>query len=111
MSISIDFETLRAIFVPYLDSLKNFHFTFLNPLFWAFLLVLLLILLRFWEIKKSFSFCLIIAVILLGTTKLEDFVVDTLAISGESLVPFLIRVLSLFAVAIVFLYCAVIKDG
>ena len=103
------FDTLRAGFLYHLDSLKNFQFTPLNPVFWLFLLLLFLILLRFWLVKKSFSFCLIVAIVLLATTKLEDFLVNKLAKSVEIFDPKIIRLFPIVVISFVFLYYAFIK--
>jgi len=111
MGIDIDFDALKEALIPYLDSLKNFNFSFLNPLFWVFIFVLFLILLRFWQTKKSFSFCLTIAIILLATTKLEGLLADKLTTPTETFDPILIRVSSCFIITVVGLYYAVIKEG
>ena len=103
------FDTLRASFLYHLDSLKNFQFTPLNPVFWMFLLLLFLILLRFWLPRKSFSFCLIVAIVLLATTKLEDFLVNKLTKSIEIFDPRIIRLLPIMAISLVFLYYSFIK--
>jgi len=93
----LDFSTLKIAFSPYLNELLNAHFSLSNPLFWVFFLILVLILSRSWGIKKSFSFCAIIAVVLLATTMLENFMADTLA---KSLI-FDARVLKLIAMLII----------
>ncbi len=109
--MSIDIGALKAIFLPYLNSLGHFRFSFLNPLFWIFLLVLFLMLLRFWYARKSFSFCLIVAIILLVTTRLEDFMVSILAKNGEGFDPLIIRVLSIVAILIISLYYFFIREN
>ena len=106
----IDFTALKKAMIPYLDSLKDFNFSYLNPLFWVGVFVLFLLLLRFWHAKKSFSFCLLIAAILLTTTKLEIFMADKLTTSTETFDPLLIRVLSGFIIMIIGFYYAVMKD-
>ena len=111
MEIDVDFNALKETLIPYLDSLKNFNFSFLNPLFWVFILALFLILLRFWQTKKSFSFCLTITIILLATTKLEELLADKLTTPTETFDPLLIRILSCFIILAIGLYYAVIKEG
>ncbi|MFC1667256.1 hypothetical protein ACFL0P_05285 [Candidatus Omnitrophota bacterium] len=106
----LDFDTLRTMLLPHLLSLKNFHFSVANPLFWAVLIVLFLILLRFWQPKKSFSFCLTIGIILLATTKLENFIANMAAGSNATFDPFLIRVGCLFIISILLLCYALTGD-
>jgi len=107
---NIDFNALKEVLITYLVSLENFNFSFLNPLFWIFIFLLFLILLRFWQAKKSFSFCLIIAIILLATTKLEGLLADKLTTSREAFDPLLIRVLSGFIIMIIGFYYTVMKE-
>ncbi|MDP2923861.1 MAG: hypothetical protein Q8O30_09135 [Candidatus Omnitrophota bacterium] len=109
--MGIDIGALKANFLPYLNSLGHFRFSFLNPLFWIFLLVLFLMLLRFWYARKSFSFCLIVAIILLATTGLEDFIAGILAKNGEGFDPVIIRVLSLIVISIISLYYFFIREN
>ena len=109
MVIDIDLQALKEALIPYLDSLKSFNFSYLNPLFWVFIFVLFLILLRFWQAKKSFSFCLITSIILLASTKLEGFLANKLTTSIETFDPLLIRIISCFIIVIIGLYYAVMK--
>ena len=109
MGINIDLEELKINLEHYLYDLRNFHFSFSNPLFWGFLIVVFSILSRFWGAKKSFSFCLIIAVVLLATTKLQGFTINMTAAPIYAFIPLLIRIFSLFAIAIIVLYYTVIK--
>ena len=107
--MGIAFDTLRATFLYHLDSLKHFHFSGLNPVFWLFLLLLFLILLRFWEIKKAFPFCSIVAIVLLATTKLENFIADMFAKSGEIFDPRIIRLLPIVIIPFIILYYAFVR--
>jgi len=101
ISTYFEMETLKTIFSPYYQSLKNFQFLFYNPLFWVFLLILFFILLRFWESGKAFSFCLIIAGVLLGLTRLESFLTTLLAKHGASFDPLPLRILSIVIIVVV----------
>jgi len=87
----------------YFETLKNFEFSYRNPLFWVSLLLLILILMRIWEARKSFSFCTLLAIILLATTRLENFIVVTFAKYGESIDTSIVRLVSIFIVAMIFL--------
>lgn len=106
--MNIDIVALKESFIPYLDSLKGFHFSFLNPLFWLFLFILFLILRVFWYLEKSFYFCAMLAIILLATSKIENYM--TIAIFGEDLTTLLIRILALFVILMMFLYYAFLRD-
>lgn len=70
--MKLDFEAFRQRFLFYLKPLANFEFSFFNPIFWICLLLIFLILLQIWPVKKSFHFCLLLAFILLCTTKIES---------------------------------------
>jgi hypothetical protein len=60
-------------FLVCFNSLASYEFSFLNPLFWIALLLLLLVLIRRWDIRKAFSFCVVLAVILLATTRIVSY--------------------------------------
>lgn len=100
---TIEFDAMKSAMLSYAESLKDFHFSPTNPLFWVFLAVLFFILLRFWRPKKTLSFCLITGLILLATTKIETLIAGMAAGSGTAFDPFLIRVGCIFVVSIVFL--------
>ncbi|NQV03896.1 MAG: hypothetical protein HQ532_00195 [Candidatus Omnitrophica bacterium] len=106
--MNIDLVALKESFIPYLDSLKGFHFSFLNPLFWIFLFILLLILRVFWYLEKSFYFCAMLAIILLTASKVENCM--TIGIFGEDLTLLLVRIVALFLILMMFLYYAFVRD-
>ena len=106
----IELDTLKRLIIPYLSELKAFHFSFLNPLFWLFLILLFLLLARFWENKRAFSFCVILTIVLLATTKTENLLVDIFTRSGSVLDPLLVKIFSLFVILIIFLYYAFVKQ-
>lgn len=95
MDADIYIEVLKTAFTPYLKSMRNFHFSFSNPLFLVFLLALLLILLRHWGHEKSLSFCLIIAAVLCSTSTLEAFFIAGIRAYGQIFDPLLLRLLAL----------------
>lgn len=103
-------DALRIGLKPDFESIKSFQFSYFNPLFWVFLLILFLILLRIWEIKKSFSYCILLSVILLTTTKVENYLIDIWAKSGEIFDPVPIRILTFFIIVIISIYYATIKE-
>ena len=103
MAMTVGFYTLKTIFMHDLNSLRNFQFSYLNPVFWGCLLLLFLILSRFWEIKKAFSFCAVLAIILLATTKLEGHVSGMLSDAGGMLDPSVIRIIAVFVILVIFL--------
>lgn len=103
------FNALKLRVLPYLKELKNYHFSLLNPLFWVFLLILLFILSRRWGLRKSSSFCVLVTAVLLGTTALANRMAATLAQS--KIFDFdVLRMISLFVIALIFIYYFFIKD-
>lgn len=99
-------NTLKTTLSPYLDELRNFHFSFFNPLFWLFFLILLLVLTKAWGIKKSFSLCSIVAAVLLATTFVEQFMIETFGITDV----LLIRLICFFVLALIFVYYFFIRN-
>ena len=104
-----DFDAMRRMFLYHLYIMEDFHFTFSNPVFWLLALVLFLILLTFWQLKKALPFSLIVALILLGTTKFENFLSNIFVGSRESFDPTMVRLLSITFIAFIFIYYAFIK--
>jgi hypothetical protein len=94
---------------PYMLELKAFHFSYLNPVFIALILVSLLALSRFWGIKKSFTYCLAVSLILILTTALSSHVNIPL---GESVLTStdLINGAAIVIIAIVTLFYIFIKN-
>ncbi len=110
MDINTYFGALKIGLKPYLESLKSFQFSYFNPLFWVFIFILFLILLRIWEIKKSFSYCVLLSLILLATTELETWLAGIWTKSGETFDPLLIRILTFLVIVIISIYYATIKE-
>lgn len=105
-----NFQGLIKYFNTNLASLRNFQFSPFNLVFWVFLIVVFLLLLKFWVAKKSFSFCLAIAIVLLGTTKLERLVSTAIVSHGETFDPLVFRIAAIFFIAVVWLYYGFIKS-
>ncbi len=64
--------------------LQDFDFAYTNSLFWVIVLVLMLLLSVRWGIKKSFSFCIIFAALLLIMTAAEKYLVVWSGATAES---------------------------
>lgn len=65
-------EIINKSIQPYISELKAFHFSYLNPVFIALILFLFLVLSRFWGLKKSFTYCLVVSFILFLATALSS---------------------------------------
>ena len=94
----------------YYNSIVRFEFSYDNPLFWIFVAVLFFILAGFWGAKKSLSFCLMSAAILLISSKVEESFGGFVTMSGESFDPMLVRAVSVFIIIIMFLYYSFIRE-
>lgn len=105
-------EVLKTTFMPYIKDIHSFHFYYNNPLFWVFFMVLYLILEigRSWSPGKAFFFCIIIAMVLLGTTWFEIYIANTFVKPGETFDPFIIRMLSLVMLSAVVLYFLLVDN-
>ncbi len=55
---------------PDIKNLQNFRFYFSNPILWLIILTALLILSRTWGLRKAFSYCLTVSIILFSTTRI-----------------------------------------
>jgi len=97
------FHLLKNSLTPYFNELKNYRFSLSNPLFWLCGLVFLLILSRPWGIKKASFFCLIIFLVLLATTSLENFMAESF-LKTPLLDAAVLKLVSLLAIAFVSLY-------
>ena len=107
--MNIDLYGLKTAFSQHLQELLRFKFLPFNPVFWIFFLILFLITLRFWARNKSFSFCIVVAAILLLSTKVEKIVVDFFARGKESFDPFLLRIATLVIILLTIIYYSFIK--
>jgi len=103
-------QALRSAFTRYIEPFYYFRFSYANPLLWIFFLFLLLILLRFWKLKKALSFCAIIILLLLATTKIELYVSSFLQQQDIVFDPVLFRAIPLFLFALIIVYYIFIRD-
>ena len=108
MDLDLYWYKLQVFAVPHLADLRDFYFYYDNPVLWAGLVVILLILLRFWRIKKALSFCIIEAGILLASTKLGHLCREWITQAGGEFDYLLLRIGTVFLLVIVFFYYAVI---
>ena len=113
MDMSVEIESLKTTFLPYIKSVQDLHFHYSNPLIWVFFMIVFLILVWFrsWSYGKAFSFCLVISLILLGMTWMEKSIRGAFVAPGESFDPFIIRVVSFVAMLSAVLYFAFIDNS
>lgn len=108
MDINLALEALKTSFLTYIKNIQDYHFYYNNPLFWVFFMILYLILKIgiSWNSGKAFFFCASIAFILLGTTWLEQPMIDMFTIRGYSggFDPFILKVASFVTVSITVIY-------
>ena len=113
MDMSVEIESLKTTFLPYIKNIQDFHFHYNNPLIWVFFMTVFLILVWFrgWSHRKAFSFCLTMSLILLGMTWMEKSIRGVFVRPDESFDPFIIRVVSLVVISAVALYFAFIDNS
>lgn len=90
--------------------LGRFHFSFTNPLFWAGILLLFLVLLRFWSRKKAFSFSLVTAALFLAATAIEEYTTQKVAALGGEFDPLFARIALLAAMIFIACYYVFVRD-
>lgn len=110
--MNINIVEIKEYLTPYMESIKNFHFYADNPLFWAllFLLAIALIFTTAWRFRKAFSFCILLAIILLATTAITNMISNSAARAGESFDPMVIHLISGFAILLLTVYYLFIYD-
>ena len=106
----MDMGVLWEMFLTHWGSICRFQFTVGNPVFWVGLCVLILLLSRFWDIKKSFSFGVVVGVVLLAATRIEFSLAATMEKAGEPFDPIVVRLLSVVVICLVVLYYVFIKS-
>ena len=113
MDMSIEIESLKTTFLPYIRSIQDFHFYYNNPLIWVFFMTVFLMLVWFrsWSHGKAFSFCLTTSLILLGMTWMEKSIRGAFVRPDESFDPFIIRAVSLVVISVAVLYYAFIDNS
>ena len=102
------FEVFNKSVQPYIKELNGFHFSYLNPVFIALVLILFLVLSRFWGPKKSFTYCLIVSLVLFLATELNKQGSSTV---GESVLTSvdLVNGAAILIIAVVTLFYIFIK--
>jgi len=107
----IEWQIIERSFLTYFYELAHFKFSVTNPVFWLFFLILLFVLLKSWKIKKAFSFCFVIALILLSVTRIEHYIMTFFRKGGELFDPLLIRISCVVLVLVIALYYFFIKGN
>ncbi|MDD4954722.1 MAG: hypothetical protein PHP17_01615 [Candidatus Omnitrophica bacterium] len=110
-NFNIDWQLFtRRLFDGFAELLR-FNFSVTNPVFWLFFLVILLVLVRSWKIKKAFSFCFVIALVLLAETKIENHIIEFFKRNREQFDPLLIRIACIVVIFVVSLYYFFVKSN
>jgi hypothetical protein len=97
---------LKDLLLKNLAELKNFNFSWDNLALWLILLVVFSVLSFWWNVKKAFTFCLVVAAGLLVSTQIEKLLVNTF---GPDFDPLFVRLVSGFILVIIVLYYFCIK--
>ena len=103
------FIALKQASLPHLKELSNYRFSLSNPIFWLFMLLLLFIVSRRWGMRKSFSFCLAITLVLLTTTHIEKRFAGILS-QSQLFDAGVVKLISLFIISIIAIYYLFVKD-
>ena len=115
MGVALYIEVLKTSFLPYIKDIQNYNFYFQNPVFWVFFMVLFLMLEIGWSWSpgKAFSFCTIVAFILLGSKWIEKPMTDLFTIHGYStgFDPFILKMAAFVIIAIITIYFVFIEDN
>lgn len=107
----VDWGAFHEKISQYLGALLQFNFSPLNPLFWIFLLLLCLVLLKTWHIKKAISFCVVVGFLLLATTKLEAVITAWIASQGEIFDPMILRLACGVLLVFITIYYFLVKEN
>ncbi len=103
------FENFKRDFITNFNLLKDFYFTFDNPVFWIFTFLLFLVLLEIWDLRNAFSFTAIVTTVLLLATEAEKHLAVLFSRPGESFDPYLMRAAVIFSISILFLLYSFMK--
>ncbi|MDP2911812.1 MAG: hypothetical protein Q8N76_05730 [Candidatus Omnitrophota bacterium] len=111
--MSVEIESLKTTFLPYVKSIQDFNFHYSNPLILVFFMTVFLMLVWFrgWSRRKAFFFCLTMSLILLSMTWAEKSIRGIFVRPDESFDPFIIRVVSLVAISVTMLYYTFIDNS
>ncbi|MBM3244908.1 MAG: hypothetical protein FJZ15_03850 [Candidatus Omnitrophica bacterium] len=102
-------EQILRDLLPEMQKLQSFEITFDNPVFTILILSTFLILAKLWGVKKSFSYCLAVSVILYFASKAAMNTNIPLNSSGFSVAD-LIKLFTFFLIALISIYYAMIKN-
>ncbi|MFA6281814.1 MAG: hypothetical protein WCY05_04865 [Candidatus Omnitrophota bacterium] len=108
---NINWQAFSERFFTYLNELSSFNFVVSNPVFWLFFSILFLLLLKIWAAKKAFSFCIVIAFVLLAATKIEAHVSRFFIQAEGSFDGILIKIATIVIICIVVLYYSCMKSN
>jgi len=93
-------DDFKTVFITNLNALKDFNFTISNPVFWLFVFVLFVILIKMWDIRKAFSFSALVVMILVFSTEIEKYLGGVFNQPGEFFDPLLIRFIAMALISI-----------
>jgi hypothetical protein len=93
----------------YWNELSRFEFFYTNNLLWLIVFVAMLILAQRWGVKKAFSFCILMAAILLATTGTERYLASWSGATADSLdmITSIVRLISLGIIAFVVMFYSI----
>ncbi|MBL7197567.1 MAG: hypothetical protein ISS47_05670 [Candidatus Omnitrophica bacterium] len=90
-------------------SLGSFKVSLGNPLFWAGVIIIVALLLRWWGIKKLISFSIITSVLLFLMFKLDSIITDSLGKDEGNPFALLTKPFFLALTAFVFIYYSFLR--
>ena len=104
-NLAATFETIQ----PDIQEMQNFRFYFSNPVFGILILAVFLILSKFWGLKKSFSYCLVVSSILYLTTKAT--IHTSLPIQNSTIsYADIIKFIAILTIALISIYYFLIRE-
>lgn len=112
MSIIMVLDALKAVFLPYIKNIQDFHFYYNNPLVWVLFMVLYLWLERgrSWTPNKAFFFCAAITSVLLGATRLAAKTFTIAGYAPYSLDPLIINIASIVLISLIAVFFVFIDN-
>lgn len=113
LSIFFDKNKLAAFWEtmqPHIRQLQTLHFSFGNPVFDFSILLAFLTITKFWGLKKSFSYCLIVSTILVISSRFDTQL--QVGIEGATTTyADILHCVVIFIVAIITIYYCMIKES
>ncbi|MCU0665527.1 MAG: hypothetical protein MUF05_00285 [Candidatus Omnitrophica bacterium] len=104
MDINLFLTNTQQMLAPYLEQLRLFKFSVLNPVIWAIALIVFFILSRNWNANKAFSFCIITLLILFSQTFVSDHLSSSYALVFDSSVVRIIFAVFFFIVLLYYIF-------